>query len=348
MKNMTIGNKAIWITIVATFLVVILAMAGWIYKVYMYDPIGKEKVCIYLTPGLPADSLRTQLSQYIPETTAERVTMLMEYMGYGTQGNERCGYYELSPNLSIYRAARKLVAGSETPIRFTFNNLRTKEQLTERIGETFYMSADTIAALLSDPSVCASYGFDTTTIVAMFIPDTYEFYWTVSPRRFLDRMHYYYKLYWNDERKQLADKAGLSPLEVSVLASIVEEETAKADEMPIVAGLYINRLRRGMLLQADPTVKYAVGDFSLRRILNEHLATDSPYNTYLYAGLPPSPIRIPSKTASEAVLHYAHHNYLYMCAKDDFSGYHLFARTLPEHSRNAAKYHAALNRRNIK
>lgn len=348
MKNMTIGNKAIWITIVATFLVVILAMAGWIYKVYMYDPIGKEKVCIYLTPGLPADSLCTQLSQYIPETTAERVTMLMEYMGYGTPGNERCGYYELSPNLSIYRAARKLVAGSETPIRFTFNNLRTKEQLTERIGETFYMSADTIAALLSDPSVCASYGFDTVTIVAMFIPDTYEFYWTVSPRRFLDRMHYYYKLYWNDERKQLADKAGLSPLEVSVLASIVEEETAKADEMPIVAGLYINRLRRGMLLQADPTVKYAVGDFSLRRILNEHLATDSPYNTYLYAGLPPSPIRIPSKMASEAVLHYAHHNYLYMCAKDDFSGYHLFARTLPEHSRNAAKYHAALNRRNIK
>ena len=150
MKTMTIGNKVIWITIVATFLVVILAMAGWIYKVYMYDPIGKEKVCIYLTPGLPADSLRTQLSQYIPETTAERVTMLMEYMGYGTPGNERCGYYELSPNLSIYRAARKLVAGSETPIRFTFNNLRTKEQLTERIGETFYMSADTIAALLSD------------------------------------------------------------------------------------------------------------------------------------------------------------------------------------------------------
>lgn len=347
MKNTT-GNKTIWITIVAAFLIIILAMAGWICKVYMYDPIGKEKACIYLTPDLPADSVSMQLSQYIPEVTAKRVATLMEYMGYGTTGHERCGYYELSPQLSIYKAARKLTAGSETPIRFTFNNLRTKEQLIERIGNVFYMDTDTISALLSDPSVCASYGFDTTTIVALFIPDTYEFYWTVSPRRFLDRMHYYYKLYWNDDRKRLANEAGLSPLEVSILASIVEEETAKTDEMPIVAGLYINRLRRGMLLQADPTVKYAVGDFSLRRILNKHLATDSPYNTYLYAGLPPSPIRIPSKTASEAVLHYTHHNYLYMCAKDDLSGYHAFACTLSEHNRNAAKYHAALNKRNIK
>ena len=260
MKNTT-GNKTIWITIVAAFLIIILAMAGWICKVYMYDPIGKEKACIYLTPDLPADSVSMQLSQYIPEVTAKRVATLMEYMGYGTTGHERCGYYELSPQLSIYKAARKLTAGSETPIRFTFNNLRTKEQLIERIGNVFYMDTDTISALLSDPSVCASYGFDTTTIVALFIPDTYEFYWTVSPRRFLDRMHYYYKLYWNDDRKRLANEAGLSPLEVSILASIVEEETAKADEMPIVAGLYINRLRRGMLLQADPTVKYAVGDF---------------------------------------------------------------------------------------
>ncbi len=347
MKNTT-GNKTIWITIVAAFLIIILAMAGWICKVYMYDPIGKEKVCIYLTPDLPADSVSMQLSQYIPEVTAKRAVTLMEYMGYGTTGHERCGYYELSPQLSIYKAARKLTAGSETPIRFTFNNLRTKEQLIERIGDVFYMDTDTISALLSNPSVCASYGFDTTTIVALFIPDTYEFYWTVSPRRFLDRMHYYYKLYWNDDRKRLANEACLSPLEVSILASIVEEETAKVDEMPIVAGLYINRLRRGMLLQADPTVKYAVGDFSLRRILNKHLATDSPYNTYLYAGLPPSPIRIPSKTALEAVLHYTHHNYLYMCAKDDLSGYHAFAGTLSEHNRNAAKYHAALNKRNIK
>lgn len=348
MKNKPTGSKVLWITIIATFLILIVAMAGWICKVYMYDTIGEKKACIYLTPGLPIDSVCSQLSQYIPPTTAKRVTTLMEYMGYGTEDNERCGYYELSPTLSIYKAARKLTAGSETPIRFTFNNLRTKEQLTKRIGDTFYMSPDSIATLLSDSSVCHSYGFDTTTITAMFIPDTYEFYWTVSPRRFLDRIHYYYELFWNDERKQLAEKAGLSPLEVSILASIVEEETIKPDEMPVVAGLYINRLHRGMLLQADPTVKYAVGDFSLRRILAKHLSTDSPYNTYLYVGLPPSPIRIPSKQALDAVLHYRHHNYLYMCAKDDFSGYHLFASSLQEHNRNAAKYHAALNKRNIK
>ena len=347
MKNMTIGNKVIWITIVATFLVVILAMAGWIYKVYMYDPIGKEKVCIYLTPGLPADSLRTQLSQYIPETTAERVTMLMEYMGYGTPGNERCGYYELSPNLSIYRAARKLVAGSETPIRFTFNNLRTKEQLTERIGETFYMSADTIAALLSDPSVCASYGFDTVTIVAMFIPDTYEFYWNTDATEFIDRMKTEYDIFWNNERLKKAENLDLTPIEVIILASIVDKETLKIEEMPRIAGVYLNRLKRNWALQADPTLVFAVGDFSITRVLDVHKKVESPYNTYKYRGLPPGPICIPSISAIDAVLNAENHKYLYFCAKEDLSGYHNFAKTISEHNRNAEKYRKALDNRKI-
>jgi UPF0755 protein len=182
----------------------------------------------------------------------------------------------------------------------------------------------------------------------MFIPDTYEFYWTTSAEEFADRMKSEYDKFWNGERKIKAEEIKLSPAEVTTLASIVQAETAKKEEQKRIAGLYMNRLKRGQLLQADPTVKYAVGDFSLKRILNVHLQTESPYNTYKYAGLPPGPINFPETTSIDAVLNFEHHNYLYMCAKEDFSGYHNFAVTLDEHNRNAAKYRAALDRNNIK
>ncbi len=343
------GYKIVLAAIVAVVIIAIVAVAGWVYKVYAYDPIGEGKVCVYITPAMSNDSLQRSLAQYVDETTARRIVELMGRVGYDeAQRAKRCGYYEMNGKLSVYKAARRLAVGSETPLRFTFNNIRTLDQLAARADEVLYFTADSLLSLLADAEVCARYGFDTTTIAAMFIPDTYEFYWTVSPQRFLERMHYYYKQYWNEERVALAEKAGLTPMEVSVLASIVEEETAKRDEMPIVAGLYINRLRRGIPLQADPTVKYAVGDFALQRILNKHLATESPYNTYLHTGLPPGPIRLPSQTALNAVLHYKQHNYIYMCAREDFSGYHNFARTLGEHNRNAARYHAALNSRRIR
>lgn len=337
--------------IVAIIAIIILAGLGacaHLYKVYVKDPIATADTTIkvYITPGLSSDSLHNILAQQIDTDKARKIVEFMYNDDYDY--NARKGYYELKGTTSIYRAARKLAAGSQTPITFTFNNLRLIDQLVERIDETLYMSADSIEALLKDDALCAQYGFDTTTIIAMFLPDTYEFYWTVSPQRFMERMHQYYEQFWNDERKQKAQRIGLTPIEVSTLASIVEEETIKSDEMPIVAGLYLNRLRRNIPLQADPTVKYAVGDFSLQRILNKHLATPSPYNTYLNTGLPPSPIRIPSKTAIDAVLNYRQHNYLYMCAKEDFSGYHNFATTLSQHNRNAERYHNALNRRGIK
>jgi UPF0755 protein len=182
----------------------------------------------------------------------------------------------------------------------------------------------------------------------MFIPDTYEFYWTTTAEEFANRMKLEYDKFWNTERRKKAEEIKLSPAEVTTLASIVQAETAKNEEQKRIAGLYMNRLKRGQLLQADPTVKYAVGDFSLKRILNAHLEIDSPYNTYKYAGLPPGPINFPETTAIDAVLNYEKHNYLYMCAKEDFSGYHNFAVTFDEHSRNAAKYRAALDRNNIK
>jgi UPF0755 protein len=181
----------------------------------------------------------------------------------------------------------------------------------------------------------------------MFIPDTYEFYWTTSAKQFADRMKNEYERFWNDERKNRAEQINLNPVEVITLASIVQSETAKKEELKTVAGLYINRLKRGQLLQADPTVKYAVGDFSLKRILNLHLEIESPYNTYKYVGLPPGPINFPETESIDAVLNFEKHNYIFMCAKEDFSGYHNFAGTLAEHNRNAAKYRAALNAEKI-
>jgi UPF0755 protein len=243
---------------------------------------------------------------------------------------------------------QNLKNGNQAPCRITFNNIRLKEDLAKRIGEQLMFSEGELYQQLNDSAVCAQLGFDTNTILCMFIPNTYEMYWNISVERFMKRMQSEYDKFWTPERIEKAQGISLTPIQVSILASIVEEETAASSEYSTVAGLYINRLRRGMLLQADPTVKYAMGDFSLRRILFVHLETDSPYNTYKYAGLPPGPIRIPSIRAIDAVLNYARHNYIYMCAKEDFSGKHNFATTLSEHNANAAKYRAALNRLNIR
>lgn len=341
-------KRYIILILIAILIVSGMGLCGYTYKKLVKDPIttSDTTIKVYIVPGMNKDSLCSILSQQIAPDKAHKIADIMYNDEYDP--STRKGYFELNGSTSIYRAARRLANGSQTPVQFTFNNLRLTEQLIARVDECLYMNGDSLSALLGNDEFCASYGFNTATIKAMFLPDTYEFYWTVSPQRFVERMHQYYQQYWNEERCNKAKKAGLTPLEVSILASIVEEETAMRDEMPTVAGLYINRLRRGIPLQADPTIKYAVGDFSLRRILNKHLETPSPYNTYLNTGLPPAPIRIPSKAAIEAVLNYRTHNYLYMCAKEDFSGYHNFATTLSEHNRNAARYHSALNRRGIR
>ncbi|MDE5635479.1 MAG: endolytic transglycosylase MltG, partial [Muribaculaceae bacterium] len=197
-------------------------------------------------------------------------------------------------------------------------------------------------------SIAAKNNIDKECSIAIILPDTYQFYWTASARNVAESMYREWSRYWNDERLRKAGRLGLGPVEVSTLASIVEEESAKTDERPVIARLYLNRLSRGMKLQSDPTVKYAVGDPTLRRILNSHLKVESPYNTYIHDGLPPSPIRMVDKSTIDGVLNAPMHGYIYMCAKEDFSGYHNFAKTLSEHNANAARYHRALNSRGIK
>jgi UPF0755 protein len=260
----------------------------------------------------------------------------------------KTGHYVISPTTSLPDAIRMFRNGQQTPVKITFNNIRLKSDLTERVGSQLMFGSDALLKKLNDSTACSACGLDTTTIVTLFIPNTYEVFWNISPEKFLERMKREHDRFWTEARIEKAKKIPLSPEQVSILASIVEEETALTEDYPTVAGLYINRLRKGMPLQADPTVKFAVGDFALKRILFAHLEVESPYNTYRHTGLPPGPIRIPSQAAIDAVLNFERHNYLYMVAREDLSGHTRFSSTLQEHAMNARRYQEALNRMGIR
>jgi len=263
------------------------------------------------------------------------------------QDNIKPGLYKLTEDMTNLEAVRHLRSGAQEPVNVTFNNIRLKEELLEKATRNISATPEELRNLLSDPEVAARYGFDTLSIMTMFLPNTYQMYWTADAEQLLERMNREYERFWNEERQAKADELGMSRLEVAILASIVQAETQKPDEKPTVAGLYLNRLKRGMPLEADPTVKFALGDFKLRRILKKDLEIDSPYNTYKYAGLPPGPINLPAPSSIEAVLNAEQHGYLFMCAKEDFSGYHRFAKTYRQHINNARRYQRALNERGI-
>ena len=258
------------------------------------------------------------------------------------------GHYELKPGMSVVEVARMLKLGLQTPVRVTINNVRIPAQLAQKLARQIDSDSTEIMRVLTSSKVAQSVGFDSLTLFSMFIPNTYEFYWTITPEEFVQRMKREYDSFWTPGRDALRERSGLSRLEVMTLASIVYEETRKTDEMPRIAGVYINRLRKGIPLQADPTVKYAMQDFGLRRILYKHLKYPSPYNTYVNKGLPPSPICMPGINAIDAVLNFEQHDYIFFCARPTFDGYHNFARTLREHNANARAYSAELNRRKIK
>jgi UPF0755 protein len=241
-----------------------------------------------------------------------------------------------------------LRSGKQTPVRITFNNFRTLDQLASRVSAVIEADSASLMEAFFDRDFLERNQLTRYEVKAIFIPNTYELWWNTSATQFVERMRVEHERFWTDERRQKAKARGLTPIQVSILASIIEEETNKNTEKPLMASVYINRLRIGMPLQADPTVKYAMEDFGLRRILNVHTRYDSPFNTYEYRGLPPGPICSPSVITLDAVLNSPTTEYLFFCAKADFSGYHAFARTLAEHNRNAREYHAALNARRIR
>lgn len=258
------------------------------------------------------------------------------------------GHYLLRPGMSVVEVARMLKLGLQTPVRVVINNVRTPGQLAARLSRQLDADSAAFAGVLTSRTLASELGFDSVTLFSMFIPDTYEFYWTVAPEELVRRMKREYDRFWEGARDGKRSRSGLSRLEVMTLASIVHEETRQADEMARIAGVYINRLRRGIPLQADPTVKYAMQDFTLRRILHRHLRYESPYNTYLHKGLPPSPICMPDRRCIEAVLDFERHDYIFFCARPTFDGHHNFARTLAEHNANARAWAAELDRRKIR
>jgi UPF0755 protein len=337
---------------VGKFIIIFFAIAFIIaglrgYQLYMYvfnENVKTEKAFI-----IPEGATFDQVLD-----TLQTNDILLNYKAFRWVSKKKSysdlikpGRYLFKKGMNTNQIVNKLRAGEQEPLDVTFNNARFKEDLAGKVSRYIQADSLSILQLFSDKKKIEEYGFTPETFKAMFIPNTYEFYWTTSADEFADRMKREYERFWNETRMQKAKIIGLTPVEVTILASIVQEETVKPDELKRVAGLYVNRLKRGILLQADPTVKFAVGDFSMRRILNGHLETDSPYNTYKYSGLPPGPINFPEVSAIEAVLNHEKHDYLYMVAREDFSGYHHFSKTLTEHNRHAARYRAALNERKI-
>lgn len=329
----------------ASLLLIAGGAGAYAYYLLFMKPVVHETAWLYIEgPAVVTDSVGRP-----PQLTALPDGREMAWAGRWTKLNDRLqsgaleGAYRMKEGMSAMDVARKLTRRQQDPVRMTFGNVRLKEQLAGRMARPLMCDSASVLAAMLSPGFLEAAGLDEANIGTVFLPDTYEVYWNIDPARLMERMLAEYRRFWNESRQQKAQALGLTPREVSVLASIAEEETTGRQERGVVARLYWNRLQRGMLLQADPTVKFALGNFALRRILLSHLEVDSPYNTYRYAGLPPGPIRIVEKATIDTILNSQPNNYLYMCAKPDFSGSHNFATTLTEHNRNAEAYHAALN-----
>lgn len=322
---------------------------------YFLTSMNKEEgtFYLYIDNDDNVDSVLTKLSAQCSSCAMSGFSTIVRHSSY--EENIHTGRYAIKPGECAITVYRHLSNGMQSPVHLTIPSVRTMDRLAAELSKRLMLDSAQLQQAFTDETLCQQYGYDTATIACMFIPNTYDIYWNVSLEKFLGRMQTESKKFWSGEREQKAKAASLTEEEVITLASIVDEETANNTEKPMVAGMYINRLKlrnaeypNGMPLQADPTIKFAWKQFDLKRIYNKLLNIDSPYNTYKNTGLPPGPIRIPTIAGIDAVLNYAHHDYLYMCAKEDLSGTHNFATTYQEHLKNAERYTEALNQRGIK
>ncbi len=325
-------------------LILLAVVAGFVVYSKISKPYEYERVRLFVDADGGVEAFRDSLVATLGKEYGSAVFDIWNRIA--DPDKLASGSYVVNSGDRAFALARRIRNRMQDPVRVTFNNVRTLDDLSRRLDAQLHLSAAEF--LSAADSVLAARNVDRPNRAAYFMPDTYEFYWNASPTQVVDKLVGQYDRFWTDERLKKAAKIGLTPEQVATLASIVEEETAMSDERPTVARLYLNRLGRGMLMQADPTVKFAVGDFSLRRITARHLAVDSPYNTYRYGGLPPGPIRIPAARTLDAVLDASPNSYIYMCAKEDFSGYHNFTADYQQHLNNARRYQQALNRRGIK
>jgi UPF0755 protein len=259
----------------------------------------------------------------------------------------KAGRYKLKPGMSNRALINMLASGTQDPVTLSFHTMRLKKQFAVFVSKKIEPDSTAILNLLDSASFVKQYGFTTDDVLTMFLPNTYQLYWNTSPEKFFKKMHTAYDEFWTPERKQRAAEINLSPIQVSILASIVDAEALHDDEMPTIAGLYLNRLKKGIKLESDPTVIFALQDFTIHRVLNKDLKVISPYNTYINTGLPPGPVMMPSINAINSVLDYQKSDYLFMCAKADFSGYHAFATNQADHLKNAHAFQEALTKRHI-
>jgi len=335
--------------IIAFLSIVILILGGMALSYYLkfFKPnvSGKEDY-LYIKTGQGFDDVYQTIrtNELLKDSSSFKEAALM--MDYPLV--VKPGKYRLNKGQNNRSLINMLKAGNQESVKLKFKTHRLKEQMAAYISTQIEADSASIVNLLDSAEYIRKYGFTTDNVYSAFIPNSYEFYWNTSAEEFFEKMYAEYKKFWTEERKKKAAAVNLDELQVSALAAIVDAEALYDPEMPTIAGLYLNRYRKGIKLQADPTVIFANQDFTIRRVLNKHLRKDSPYNTYVYRGLPPGPIMMPSINALDAVLNYEKHNYIYMCAKEDFSGYHNFAVTVAEHQANARRFQQALNERNIK
>jgi len=331
--------------------VFVIATSYYIYQM-AYTPSvltqkGAKEQVLYIPKGMSYKKLAKQLREDGTIQHPVAFGVFSKWMNY--VDNVKAGRYILTPKMNTLDFVRQLRSGNQAPVNVTFNeNLRFLSDVAGKITTNLAIDSAEFATYLLDENTAKEFGFDKDNFISMFLPNTYEMYWTASKEEVVERMKKEYDKFWTDERKELAKKQNLSQKEVAILASIVDAETRFADEKPRVAGVYLNRLEREMLLQADPTLVFAHNDFTIKRVLNRHKEIESPFNTYKYVGLPPSPIRLPSISGLNADLKPENHDYIFFCAKEDFSGYHAFAKTNEEHDKNARRYRNALNARGIK
>ena len=344
MKKMK-ALKAKYLLIAAAVCLVSIVALGWYFFLTDFSDT-KETRYVYVDDDDTIDSVLTKLRPIATDHGLTGFGTLIRHSDYAKA--PRTGRYAIEPGEKTWKVMRKMKNGQQQAVMLTIPEARTMQKLAAALGSKLMLDSAQIAAALTDQVYCQQQGYDTCTIAALFVPNTYEVYWNTTLDHFMERMAKEHKAFWTPERLQKCEVAGLSPDEVCTLASIIDEETANNGEKPMIAGMYLNRLHKDMPLQADPTVKFALKNFALKRIYHDMLFFDSPYNTYRNTGLPPGPIKIASIKGIDAVLNYVQHDYLYMCAKEDFSGTHNFAVSYAEHLRNAARYAKALNDRGIK
>ena len=331
---------------VLAFMLVLAGVAGFVAGRYWIDnktPNFSDDYVLYVYPESTVDQVMDSL--YVGAGTIRPKSLSRAFAKMAVSESMKPGRYVVEPSASSIYVARMLVFGWQTPQNMTLSGtIRSKGRLAQKIGVQMMVDSATVAAALYDEAFLAKYGFTPENVFAMVLPDTYQMYWTASVEEIFDRLKKEYDAFWTEERLAKAKAQKLSKMQVSILASIVSGETLKDFEYPVIAGVYLNRYRKGMKLQADPTVCFCY-DYKLDRVLKKHLLIDSPYNTYKYAGLPPAPINVPPKACLDAVLNPDKHGYIYFCASPEFNGTHNFAVTYGEHLKNARAFQRELTKR---